>query len=225
MRNTGIRGQPALLDHTVSFPDPHQADARGLVAVGGDLSLERLLAAYRKGLFPWTADPLSWWSPDPRGIFELDYFHVPASLAKIIRRRPYEITIDRAFREVMQACAAPAPKREQSWIAAEFIAAYTRLHEQGHAHSVECWSGQELVGGIYGVSIGGLFAGESMFHRADNASKVALTQLVQHLREKGFTLFDIQMVTPVTRSLGACEIPRAEYLHRLAVAIDQKCVF
>ena len=225
MRNTAIRRQPTLLDHAVSFPDPHQADARGLVALGGDLSVERLLAAYRKGLFPWTANPISWWSPDPRGIFELDYFHVPASLAKFIRRRPYEIAIDRAFRSVMQACAAPAPKREQSWIAGDFIDAYTRLHEQGHAHSVECWRGEELVGGIYGVSIGGFFAGESMFHRADNASKVALHHLVQHLREKKFTLFDIQMVTPITRSLGACEIPRTEYLHRLAVAVDQKCVF
>jgi len=217
--------QPTLLDETIWFPDPLHADARGLVAIGGDLSVERLLAAYRKGLFPWTAEPLSWWSPNPRGIFELDYFHVPASLTKVIRRRPYEITVDRAFRRVMEACAAPAPGRESSWIASEFIDAYTRLYKQGHAHSVECWRGQELVGGIYGVSINGFFAGESMFHRADNASKIALHYLAQHLREKGFTLFDIQMVTPITRSLGACEIPRAEYLHRLATALEHKCAF
>lgn len=193
--------------------------------MGGDLAEERLLAAYRQGLFPWTTDPITWWSPDPRAIIELDQFHVPASLAKTIRRHPFEITTDHAFQRVMEACAAPGPKRETSWISEDFIAAYTRLHQQGHAHSVECWTGHQLVGGIYGVSIGGLFAGESMFHRADNASKVALHHLVQHLRKKGFSLFDIQMMSPVTKALGAREISRREYLDRLKIAVSQKCEF
>jgi leucyl/phenylalanyl-tRNA--protein transferase len=216
---------PALLDKRLRFPDPQRADKEGLVAIGGDLSVPRLLLAYRNGLFPWTVDPLTWWSPDPRALFELDRFHVPRSLARILRRRPFEITVDRAFRSVMEGCAAPGPGRRGAWITAEFINAYTRLHDQGHAHSVECWKNRELVGGIYGVSLGGFFAGESMFHLADNASKVALCHLVEHLRRRGFTLFDVQMVTPATRQLGAIEIPRVEYLQRLAAAVRRKCSF
>lgn len=211
---------PAVLGPRLAFPDPHTADGDGLLALGGDLSVERLRLAYRSGIFPWTVNPISWWSPDPRGIFELEAFHIPRSLAKFIRRQPFEITHDRAFGEVMQACAAPAPGRGGNWITPEFIGAYSRLHERGNAHSVECWSGNALVGGIYGVSVGGLFAGESMFHRATNASKVALCHLVEHLRARGFALFDIQMVTPATRQLGAREISRAEYLRRLAVAVQ-----
>ena len=217
--------QPARLGPAVWFPDPNQAGAEGLVAVGGDLSVERLLAAYRQGLFPWTANPPTWWSPDPRGIIELDQVHISESLAKVIRRRTFEITIDRAFREVMQGCAAPGPGRQGVWITAEFMEAYTRLHEQGHAHSVECWHNKELVGGIYGVAVGGLFAGESMFHRADNASKVVLCHLAGHLRERRFALFDIQMVTPATQPLGAKAVSRREYLSRLAVAVARDCSF
>jgi leucyl/phenylalanyl-tRNA--protein transferase len=142
-----------------------------------------------------------------------------------MRKRTFEVTMDRAFREVMQACAAPGPQRRSTWITGEFIEAYARLHRQGHAHSVECWRNGELAGGIYGVSIGGLFAGESMFHRADNASKVALNFLVEHLRQRGFRLFDIQMVTAATRLLGAKAIPRSEYLKRLAVAVTKDCSF
>jgi leucyl/phenylalanyl-tRNA--protein transferase len=134
--------------------------------------------------FPWTADPITWWSPDPRGIIELDSFHVPESLAKVIRKETFEVTIDKAFRQVMQACATPGPKRRAPWITSEFIEAYTGLHKLGHAHSVECWQEGKLVGGVYGVAIGGLFAGESMFHLVANASKVALHQLVQHLRKR-----------------------------------------
>ena len=216
---------PAILDERLHFPDPRPADGEGLVAIGGDLSVPRLRLAYRSGIFPWTVNPITWWSPDPRAIFELDNFHVARSLAKILRRQPFEITCDRAFRQVMQACAAPAPGRGGIWITPEFIEAYTRLHEQGDAHSVECWRGDELVGGIYGVSQGGLFAGESMFHRVTNASKVALYHLVEHLRARGFVLFDIQMITPATRQLGAVEIPRAEYLKRLQAAVPMKCAF
>jgi len=214
-----------MLGKAIGFPDPELANAEGLVAVGGDLKVERLLAAYRQGIFPWTVNPITWWSPDPRGIIKLDHFHVSESLGRIIRKGIFEVTIDRAFREVMQACAAPGPKRGSTWITEEFIEAYTRLHRQGHAHSVECWRNGELAGGIYGVSVGGLFAGESMFHRADNASKVALHHLVEHLRKRGFLLFDIQMVTAATRLLGAREIARGKYLKRLAVAVTKDCSF
>ena len=214
-----------ILGDDFRFPNPELANADGLVAVGGDLTVERLLAAYRRGVFPWTVNPITWWSPDPRGIIELDEFHISASLAKFIRKRPYEITIDCAFREVMQACAAPGPKRGQTWISGEIIEAYSQMHRQGHAHSVECWRNGELIGGIYGVSVGGLFAGESMFHLADNASKVALWHLIEHLRSRHFSLFDIQMVTAATQPLGAKAIPRREYLKRLAVAVAQDCSF
>jgi leucyl/phenylalanyl-tRNA--protein transferase len=216
---------PVLLKPNTAFPDPDLVDAEGLVAIGGDLGTERLLAAYRKGIFPWTADPITWWSPDPRAIFELDRFHVPQSLARVIRQGKFEITMDQSFPSVMEGCAAPVPGRGGEWITEEFIEAYTRLHRQGHAHSVECRLRDELVGGIYGVSIGGFFAGESMFHRVNDASKVALHHLVGHLRQRGFALFDIQMVTPATKPLGAIEIPRCEYLQRLSAAVAMNCSF
>lgn len=216
-------GVPGILDGRLHFPDPRQADGNGLVAVGGDLSVERLRLAYRSGLFPWTANPISWWSPNPRGIFELDHFHVPRSLAKFLRRQTFVVTINHAFRAVMESCATA--DRKGVWISPEFIDAYTRLHETGDAHSVECWAKDQLVGGIYGVSQGGLFAGESMFHRATNASKVALWHLVERLRERRFALFDIQMVTPATRQFGAIEISRDEYLRRVAKAVEMDCSF
>ena len=215
----------ALLDQRLRFPNPRMADADGLVAVGGDLSVPRLLLAYRSGLFPWTADPITWWSPEPRAIFPLDQFHLSRSLARIIRRGLFEITMDRAFREVMARCAAPARGRRRTWITREFVDAYGRLHEQGHAHSLECWQGRRLVGGIYGVAIGGFFAGESMFHRVSDASKVALFHLVEHLRQQEFALFDIQMLTPITTQLGGITIPRDEYLRRLAQAVEKSCKF
>jgi len=216
---------PILLDQRLTFPSPLRADAEGLVAIGGDLSVPRLLLAYRSGIFPWTDKPITWWSPDPRAIFELDHFHISHSLAKVIRKDVFQITIDRAFPEVMKACAASAPGRRSTWITREFLKAYTQLHEQGHAHSLECWQNDELVGGIYGVAIGGLFAGESMFHRASNASKIALYHLIEHLRQHKFALFDIQMLTPITSSLGATQIPRAEYLNRLSFALQKPCCF
>jgi leucyl/phenylalanyl-tRNA---protein transferase len=215
----------ALLDRRLRFPDPRRADRDGLVALGGDLSVPRLLLAYRSGIFPWTVAPITWWSPDPRAIIKLDGFHVPHSLAREIRRGAYQITLDRAFARVMEGCAAPAANRGETWVTPEFIQAYTRLHEQGHAHSLECWKGNELVGGIYGVAIGGFFAGESMFHRVSNASKIALYHLVEHLRARQFALFDIQMLTPVTRHLGGIVIPRKEYLRRLAEAVELERVF
>ena len=216
------RPPPPLLTDRLWFPDPRSAAQGGrydgLVAVGGDLSVPRLLLAYRSGIFPWTCDPLTWWSPDPRGVFELDQFHISESLARALRKGIFRVTRDQAFRDVMAGCAAPAPGRESTWISPVFIDAYTRLHEEGHAHSVECWREHDLVGGIYGVALGGFFAGESMFHRADDASKVALSHLVQHLRDRGFVLFDIQQVTPITRQLGAVTLAREDYLRRLEAA-------
>jgi len=214
---------PTLLDERLWFPDARDAVKRGvhagLVAVGGDLSIPRLLLAYRNGLFPWTADPVTWWSPEPRGIIELDQLHISRSLARALRKGVFEITVDRAFCDVITACAETP--RPGGWISPEFIAAYTALHQAGHAHSVECWQAGQLVGGVYGVTVGGLFAGESMFHRATDASKVALCHLVQRLKQGGFTLFDTQMVTTVTRQLGAVEISRTEYLRRLAEAVTR----
>ena len=214
-----------LANKELHFPDPQLADREGLLAVGGDLSVPRLLLAYRSGIFPWTINPITWWSPDPRAILELEQFHLSRSSAKVLRRERFQVTMDRAFRQVMEGCAAPAPGRRDTWISPRFIDAYTLLHKEGHAHSVECWDGAELVGGIYGVAIGGFFAGESMFHRVSDASKMALFTLVQHLRRRGFGLFDIQMLTPITRRLGGVEIPRQTYLQRLAEAVEQKRTF
>jgi leucyl/phenylalanyl-tRNA---protein transferase len=216
---------PVRLDHSLVFPDPQTADAQGLVAIGGDLSTDRLLAAYRAGIFPWSARPTTWWSPDPRGIFELEHVHISESLRRVLKQNRFEVTRDQAFGEVIRACAAPGPGRLETWITAEFVAGYEQLHRAGHAHSVECWEARQLVGGVYGVTVGGLFAGESMFHRTSNASKVALCHLLGHLRERGFTLFDTQMVTSATAPLGAVAISRRDYLARLAVAVQRATVF
>ena len=218
-----------MLDERLWFPNPKQAlcsnDCNGLLALGGDLSVPRLLLAYRSGIFPWTDDPITWWSPDPRAIFELDRFRVPRSLQRVINRRIFTVTVDQAFRAVMEGCAEPALERYTTWISEAFVEAYVKLHQSGHAHSVECWQNGVLVGGLYGVAQSGFFAGESMFHRADNASKVALAFLVDHLRQRGFKLFDIQVLTPITKQLGAVLIPRGIYLERLAQAIALSCTF
>jgi leucyl/phenylalanyl-tRNA--protein transferase len=196
-----------------------------LVAVGGSLTVERLLLAYRSGIFPWTESPITWWSPNPRGVFELEGFHVSRSLQRTLDRERFTVTFDRAFGEVMTGCAASAPGRRETWISTGFVTAYTKLHSLSHAHSVECWREDKLVGGLYGVSVGGLFAGESMFHRETDASKVALYHIIQRLREKQFQLFDIQMLTPATSSLGAIEISRNDYLERLKEAVALEVAF
>lgn len=219
------RHVPALLTEKPVFPDPNQADREGLVAVGGDLSICRLVEAYRSGIFPWSVNPLTWWSPNPRGILPLDALHIPRSLRPVLRQNGFLVTINRAFPDVILACAQPVSGRSRTWITAEFVDAYRALHQAGHAHSLEVWQKDKLVGGVYGVCQGGLFAGESMFHRANNASKVAVVHLVEHLRSRGFVLFDIQMLTPVTRQLGAIEIPRAEYLRQLRHALKRNCSF
>jgi leucyl/phenylalanyl-tRNA---protein transferase len=211
------------------FPDPRTAIRSGrnagLVAVGGDLSPARLLLAYRSGIFPWSIDPISWWSPDPRAVIEFDAFHVPSSLRTVLRKGPFRISMNTAFEQVMRGCAAPRHERDPTWISPEFIRAYTQLHERGHAHSLECWIGSDLVGGIYGVAAGAFFAGESMFHSVSNASKVALCHLVNHLRARGFELIDIQMLTPVTQQLGASLISREAYLERLSRAVQANTCF
>ena len=187
------------------------------------LSPELLIYGYTRGVFPM-ADPdedgaIYWYAPDPRGLLPLDAFHVPKSLAKLVRQERFEVATDRDFEGVMRACAAAAPGRESTWISEEVVAAYVALHRRGAAHSVECWQGGELAGGLYGVALGGAFFGESMFHRVRDASKVALVHLVQQLRRGGFTLLDVQFVTPHLARFGAVEIDRATYERRLAAAL------
>jgi leucyl/phenylalanyl-tRNA--protein transferase len=201
------------------FLDPERADAEGLVAIGGDLHPSRLLEAYRRGIFPWFDEdsPILWWSPDPRAIFELGGLHISRRLARTVRSGRFTVTFDRAFGEVIRGCADRP--NDGVWITADMIDAYTRLHELGHAHSVEVWHEGRLAGGLYGVAAGGLFAGESMFTHVRDASKVALVHLMEHLRQRGYQLFDVQFLNAHTASLGAIEIPRREYLARLRGAI------
>jgi leucyl/phenylalanyl-tRNA--protein transferase len=184
-----------------------------------------LVRAYRKGLFPMALEDgeIGWFSPDPRGILPVDTFHVPGRLARLVRQAPYAITIDRAFEDVMRACAERP--REGTWISEEIVESYAALHRLGLAHSAEVWSGEELVGGLYGVHLGGAFFGESMFHRATDASKLALVALVDRLARRGFTLLDTQWITPHLVQFGAIEIPRAEYVRRLEDALKRDCSF
>ncbi len=187
------------------------------------LSPDVLLSAYSQGIFPMAHEDeggvVYWYDPDPRAILPLDEFHLPRSLVRTLKKNPFEIRVDTAFTAVMYACAAPTPDREQTWISEELIAAYTHLHQLGFAHSVEAWSGSKLVGGLYGVTLRGLFAGESMFSRQTNASKIALVYLVRRLRQRGFQLLDVQFMTEHLRQFGAVEIPRTEYKRRLVQAM------
>lgn len=205
-----------LLGPADPFPPVERALRRpsGLLAAGGDLSPDRLREAYRRGIFPWygPGEPILWWSPDPRMVLAPGEMRVPRSLAKAVRNRPHELRIDSAFRQVVQACAAPRNGQEGTWIAPEMIDAYCRLHALGLAHSVEIWVGGELAGGLYGVALGRVFFGESMFSRARDASKMALFHLAQRLEAAGFGLIDCQMSTPHLASMGAREIPRAQFL-------------
>ncbi|HJN02062.1 MAG TPA: leucyl/phenylalanyl-tRNA--protein transferase [Nitrospinota bacterium] len=215
------------LADNIPFPDVKKATPEGLVAVGGNLSPKRLLSAYRQGIFPWYSEnqPIFWWSLDPRGIIPLDDFHVGATLIKVLKRKIFEIKINTAFEDVMRACAVRSDGSESGWITEEMISAYTELHRLGNAHSIESWRNGKLVGGVYGIAIGGLFAAESMFYLESNASKIALTALVERMKETGFTLFDCQMVTNVTKRMGAIEISREEYLKQLNKALLQNCIF
>lgn len=186
-----------------------------------ELTPEVLLSGYMQGIFPMAHDDgrIYWYAPDPRAILPLDGLHVSQSLRRVIHRGLFEVRFNTAFEAVIAACAAPAPDREQTWISAEIQSAYVELHRLGFAHSVEAWAGGELVGGLYGVSIRGFFAGESMFSRQRDASKVALYYLVQRLRARGFRLLDVQFVTPHLLRLGAVEVPRQRYLAQLRQAL------
>jgi leucyl/phenylalanyl-tRNA---protein transferase len=188
-----------------------------------------LLAAYASGWFPMADDEgqLSWYSPDPRGIIPLEAFHAPARLQRVIRRAPFRIQIDTVFEDVIRACAEAErdPGESGTWISEEIVESYCALHDLGYAHSVEAWQADALVGGLYGVALGGAFFGESMFHRATDASKVALAALVDHLRSHGFLLLDTQWVTPHLEQFGAVEIPRPEYLARLERSLKVETSF
>lgn len=209
------------------FPPAELASPEGLIGVGGELTPEWLLDAYRHGIFPWpfNDEQLAWWSPDPRAIFELDGFHVSRRLARTVRSGRFSASCDRAFAEVMEGCATAQNRRFGTWITPAMKAAYQRMHELGCAHSIEVWHEGKIAGGTYGLAIGGLFAAESMFYRVRDASKVALVHLISHLNARGYALLDIQQLTPHTESLGAVEISRRAYLNRLAQAIDQAVTF
>jgi len=203
-----------------SFPPVGRAlrEPDGLLAAGGDLSPERLLAAYRRGIFPWYSpgQPILWWSPDPRAVLDPEDFRQSRSLGKAIRNRGFETRLDSGFAAVMAACGSSSVRPQGTWISPAMIAAYTRLHDLGYAHSVETWRDGQLVGGLYGVAFGRIFCGESMFSLERDASKVALKRLCEELIGRGFLLIDCQMTTPHLLSLGARTIPRTEYLERLA---------
>jgi leucyl/phenylalanyl-tRNA--protein transferase len=211
------------------FPPVEQADDDGMLALGGELKPEWLLDAYIHGIFPWPfgddSNPMAWWSPDPRGILELDGLYVSRRLRRTLRQGRFELTCDRTFRDVMAACAVGPGRSGGTWITPRMLEAYTELHQLGFAHSVEAWLDGKLAGGVYGVSIRGLFAAESKFYRHRDASKMALAYLVEHLKRRGFSLLDLQMVTPHTERLGAVEISRDEYLERLASALEQDVTF
>ncbi len=210
------------LGPSVAFPPPSEAED-GLLAVGGDLSPERLLLAYRSGIFPWYDDelPILWHSPDPRCVLRIDRVHVGRTLRRVMAQRTYEIRFDENFEGVIRACkATPRPGQDGTWITNDMERAYVRLHQLGYAHSVEAWEGTALVGGIYGVSLGRIFFGESMFAWRPNASKAALVALSQRLARWEFQLIDAQVSTPHTLSMGAEEWPRAKFLDVLRAELD-----
>ena len=212
------------LTQKLGFPPAHYADPDGLLAVGGDLSPERLLLAYQQGIFPWYSGetPPLWWSPDPRLVLFLNELKVSKSLQRVLKRDFFRVTLDKAFLEVIQNCAEVGRRcGEGTWILPEMIEAYHLLHRLGHAHSVECWLEGELVGGLYGVAIGRVFFGESMFTRRTDASKVALVHLVRLLRYWDFELIDCQVSTAHLQSLGAREISRDEFLSHLTGATGE----
>ena len=210
-------------DPPTAFPPVETAltDPDGLLCVGGDLAPERLLEAYRRGIFPWYSEgqPILWWSPDPRTVLYPDEFRVSRSLAKTLRNRGFEVTHDRAFDTLMGCCADPRLRPEGTWISPQMRAAYRQLHELGHAHSIETWLGGRLVGGLYGVALGRVFFGESMFSVERDASKVALHALVQLMRERGGVLIDCQVASTHLASLGARAVPRRQFLTEIAAAI------
>jgi leucyl/phenylalanyl-tRNA--protein transferase len=212
------------LSRRLSFPPAHLALKEGLLAVGGDLSVERLLLAYRNGIFPWYSpgEPILWWSPDPRLVLYPEELRISRSLGKIINKKSFQISFDEAFEAVIQACAqAKRSYGEGTWISDEMKDAYCELHRQGYAHSVEAWQDEALVGGLYGITLGRVFFGESMFSRVSNASKVAFVTLVENLKQLKFKLIDCQVRTGHLIRFGAREIPRKVFLEQVGKAVGK----
>jgi leucyl/phenylalanyl-tRNA---protein transferase len=213
------------MDANEEFPDPENAlhDPEGLLAVGGCLSPQRLINAYQKGIFPWfnPGDPILWWCPDPRLVLFPAEFQISRSLRKTLRRHEYTVTFDRAFRDVIRACAAPRKEIADTWITEEMISAYQRLHSLGYAHSVEAWHAGRLAGGLYGVAIGRAFFGESMFYRRSNASKVAFAVLAERMIRWNYAIVDCQVQTKHLISLGARKIPRIRFLESISRYCDE----
>ncbi len=212
------------------FPPVEAAGPDGVLLVGGSLAPDWMLEAYRRGIFPMpiTIDRrrmIAWLAPDPRGILELDGLHISRRLARRLRRREFQFTLNQNFADVVEGCAAPRGYDDDCWLTLAMQNAYQTLHSLGHAHSVEVWQDGWLVGGLFGVAIGGLFCGESMFHRTTDASKAALAFLVEHLRRSGFALCDVQWTNEHTRSLGAIDVPRSEYMERLDEATGRRVKF
>lgn len=210
-----------LSNGPVNFPDPWilPDDSDGLIYIGGNLSVETLAKAYTLGIFPWPLEehyPLFWFCPQPRGILEFESLHIPHSLEKLRKKGIYRFSFNKAFSRVMEECARQKrPGQEGTWIIPEMFPAYRKFHEEGFAHSIECWRGEELVGGLYGVYVNGVFSGESMFHREPNTSKLCLVEMALKLKSLGLRWMDIQMLTPVTEHLGGRYISRKEFLARL----------
>ena len=218
-----LRSVPRLDEGcSYAFPPLEGSSPEGIVCAGGNLSPGILLSAYRQGIFPWYEEnePILWWSPDPRFAILPETFHIPASSRKLFRRRPFRLTTDRAFRLVMESCAAiDRPGQDGTWIVPEMIEAYVRLHELGYAHSVEVWEGDKLAGGLYGVSLGGAFFGESMFSAESGASRIGFISLAKALFEKGFVLVDSQVHTDYVAGMGGVDLPRGAYMNRLGSAL------
>ncbi len=210
----------------ISFPPAHLASPSGILAVGGDLSPERLLEGYRQGIFPWYTEhePIIWWSPDPRFVLFPPEIRISRSMRQILRRQHFRITFDQAFRDVIASCQKPRPGQNGTWITEEMKKAYITLHELGYAHSVESWQGEILVGGVYGISLGRCFFGESMFSFASNASKAALITLNNKLRDRSFGLIDCQIRSPHLASLGARDVPRKEFITLLERLLGQETI-
>jgi leucyl/phenylalanyl-tRNA--protein transferase len=214
------------------FPSPSSADSEGIISIGGDLSVDWLMDAYCHGIFPWPVmvedmddELLVWWSPDPRAIVDWNAYRIPRRLQRKMRNSNWTVTSDRHFADVMRGCSRGNHRTDNTWINAEIIEAYQALHAAGYAHSIEVMAGSELIGGIYGVAIGGMFAAESMFYRKPDASKIALAVLLRHLKSQGFSLFDIQQMTPHMQASGAVDIDREEFLTKLRHAISQSVRF
>ncbi len=211
------------LSEEMWFPEVKKAEPDGLLAIGGDLSAERLLLAYQSGIFPWYADdePILWWSPNPRMVLYPEELKVSKSMKQVLRQGKFTVTVNKAFGEVIKACANVYREGQwDTWIVPEMVEAYTELHKLGYAHSVEVWSNERLVGGLYGLALGKVFCGESMFSLESNASKTGFITLVQWLQAKGYTLIDCQVHTPHLESLGAREIPREQFLQSLNAALQ-----